>query len=243
MNMLGLKIKYRREELGMTQAELAAKLGYKNKTTITKIENGTNDIPQNKVAKFATALKTTTAYLMGWVEIGVDQNGYLVVSDAQKIEIGARISMCRKEYDLTIAQLSDRSGISQQEIQEIESAAARQISFQTIIALAHSMYSNVEFLLGLDYNTISFDLTELEACVIERYRENPEKRHAIHVYLDIWDNSSSQEINPDDTLKRIELWNRYHALNPREKNLVDLILKKDEAAEVTSPTSQNVAQS
>ena len=105
------------------------------------------------------------------------------------------------------------------------------------------MYSNVEFLLGLDYNTISFDLTELEACVIERYRENPEKRHAIHVYLDIWDNSSPQEINPDDALKRIELWNRYHALNPREKNLVDLILKKDETAEVTSPTSQNVAQS
>ena len=56
----------RRKELGITQEELAFKLGYKSKSTINKIELGINDIPQSKVVKFAEALKTTPAYIMGW---------------------------------------------------------------------------------------------------------------------------------------------------------------------------------
>lgn len=66
MAEIGKRIRTKREELGMTQEELASKLGYKSKTTIAKIENGTNDIVQSKVIAFAKALGTTPAYLMGW---------------------------------------------------------------------------------------------------------------------------------------------------------------------------------
>lgn len=66
MAEIGKRIKAKREELGITQEELASRLGYKSKTTIAKIENGTNDIVQSKVVAFAEALGTTTAYLMGW---------------------------------------------------------------------------------------------------------------------------------------------------------------------------------
>lgn len=65
---IGKRIKKRREELGLTQGELALKLGYRSKTTIAKIENGTNDIVQSKVIDFAKALDTTPAFLMGWSE-------------------------------------------------------------------------------------------------------------------------------------------------------------------------------
>lgn len=68
MPEIGKRIKIKREELHMTQEELAAKLGYKSKTTIAKIENGTNDIVQSKVVAFASVLNTTPAYLMGWEE-------------------------------------------------------------------------------------------------------------------------------------------------------------------------------
>ena len=68
MAEIGKKIKYFREVLGMTQEELAKKLGYKSKTTIAKIELGTNDISQSKVVEFAKALNTTPAQLMGWEE-------------------------------------------------------------------------------------------------------------------------------------------------------------------------------
>lgn len=63
---IGKRIRSRREELGMTQEELASILGYKSKSTITKIESGVNDITQSKVLEFASALKTSAAYLMGW---------------------------------------------------------------------------------------------------------------------------------------------------------------------------------
>ena len=59
------RIKARRLELGLTVEELAQQLGYKDKSSISKIENGRADIPQAKVELFARALRTTTAYLMG----------------------------------------------------------------------------------------------------------------------------------------------------------------------------------
>ena len=61
---IGKRIKEKRIELGITQEDLASKLGYKSKTTIAKIENGTNDITQSRVVDFANALNTTPAYLI-----------------------------------------------------------------------------------------------------------------------------------------------------------------------------------
>ena len=66
MSHIGENIMERRKELGITQEELALKMGYKSKSTINKIELGINDIPQSKVVKFAEALHTSVAYLMGW---------------------------------------------------------------------------------------------------------------------------------------------------------------------------------
>lgn len=60
------RIKSRRTELGLTVEDLANKMGYKDKSSISKIENGKADIPQSKIAAFAEALETTPAYLMGW---------------------------------------------------------------------------------------------------------------------------------------------------------------------------------
>lgn len=66
MSVIGNRIKECREDLGLTQEQLAQKLGYKSKTTINKIEKGINDITQSKVKAFADVLGTTPAYLMGW---------------------------------------------------------------------------------------------------------------------------------------------------------------------------------
>ena len=63
---IGKRIKAKREELNMSQDELAHKLGYKSRSTINKIETGINDISQSKVVDFANALNTTVRYLMGW---------------------------------------------------------------------------------------------------------------------------------------------------------------------------------
>ena len=60
MTDIGIYIKERREELGLTQTELARKVGYKSKTSIQKIENG-RVIPYKKVSKFAKALGVSTS--------------------------------------------------------------------------------------------------------------------------------------------------------------------------------------
>lgn len=66
MDNLYTRIKARRLELGLTVEQLAKRMGYKDKSSISKIENGRSDIPQAKVEAFAQALETTTAYLMGF---------------------------------------------------------------------------------------------------------------------------------------------------------------------------------
>jgi len=66
--MIGERIRMRRQELGMTQEELAKRMGYKSKSTVNKVECGKNDVNQSTAVKYAMALNTTVAYLMGWEE-------------------------------------------------------------------------------------------------------------------------------------------------------------------------------
>lgn len=61
----GERINKIRNEKGMTQDELARAVGYKSRSTIAKIESGERDVSQSMVIKFAKALNTTTAVLMG----------------------------------------------------------------------------------------------------------------------------------------------------------------------------------
>lgn len=59
-------IKNRRLQLNMTQTELAMKVGYRDKGSISRIENGSIDLTQSQIERFAKALECTPAYLMGW---------------------------------------------------------------------------------------------------------------------------------------------------------------------------------
>ena len=68
MLQLYKNIRNRRMELNMTQSELAAKMGYADKSMIAKIEKGLVDLPQSKIFAFAKALDTSAADLVGWDE-------------------------------------------------------------------------------------------------------------------------------------------------------------------------------
>lgn len=83
---LYLRIKQRREELGLSQEELAHMLGYRSRSTIAKIEAGVNDIPQSKILAFAEALSTTPAELMGFTSHPTPRDPEL-----QKTEQGLRL--------------------------------------------------------------------------------------------------------------------------------------------------------
>ena len=66
---IGKRIKQRRLELGWSLRELSDRLGYANHSTVARIESGTVDLPQSKIAKVAEVLGTTVPVLMGWEEM------------------------------------------------------------------------------------------------------------------------------------------------------------------------------
>lgn len=66
MSTIGKRILQRRIELNMSQEELALKIGYKDRSSIAKIESGERDIRQRKVIDLANALDTTPQWLMGY---------------------------------------------------------------------------------------------------------------------------------------------------------------------------------
>ena len=81
-NNMGTIIKKRREQLGISQEQLANILGYKSRSSINKIELNHTDLPQSKIVALAKALSVTPAYLMGWEDLEQStpkSNGYPTV--------------------------------------------------------------------------------------------------------------------------------------------------------------------
>jgi len=65
MREFGERVKARREELGMTQLDLALKIGYKSKQAICKIETGDRGVSVEKVNLLADALRIPLDVLVG----------------------------------------------------------------------------------------------------------------------------------------------------------------------------------
>lgn len=65
----GERVRRRREMIdGLSQEKLAKLVGYKCRSAINKVELGIIDVSQDKVMEYAKALKTSPAYLMGWID-------------------------------------------------------------------------------------------------------------------------------------------------------------------------------
>lgn len=89
-------IKDRRRALGLTQTELAQKVGYSEKSSIARIENGLIDMPLSKVQEFAKALDCTASELMG-------DDGIIDPRKEELIEIADRLD------DYFLARLVDKA--------------------------------------------------------------------------------------------------------------------------------------
>lgn len=68
-------IKKLREARGLSQTDLACKVGYKDRSSIAKIEAGDINLTQSKIAAFADALGVTPAELMGIADVRGNENG------------------------------------------------------------------------------------------------------------------------------------------------------------------------
>ena len=80
LDEIGKRIKDRREELFYTQEELAKRLGYNSKASISRIESGKQNLTQTKISAIAEVLKTSPADLMGWVD---EEGNYIDDTDGE----------------------------------------------------------------------------------------------------------------------------------------------------------------
>ena len=83
MKTIGERIKEARTKKGLSQTELAEKLGYKSRSSVNKIEVGGRDIPRSQIVKIAEILGVTPSYLMGWE----DESAELEIQTGNKSEV------------------------------------------------------------------------------------------------------------------------------------------------------------
>lgn len=98
------RVKELREKLGMTQEELARKLGYRSKSSVAHIENG-RDIPRAMVEKLAKILKTTPQYLMGW-----ENDSYIMPEKLSEIQKELPGSAKESDRERIVNMIADRLG-------------------------------------------------------------------------------------------------------------------------------------
>ena len=91
---IGDRIRKKREELGMSQEELAKKIGYRSRSSINKIENDGRGLPQSKILLIAKALETTPDFLLGWDD---DETNFY--SDEVLYGINTMTSLLQYLYD------------------------------------------------------------------------------------------------------------------------------------------------
>ena len=97
----GERIRKRREELGLTQTDLALRMGYKSRAAICNVEKDKEDLTTTRIRKFAEALDTTPAYLMGWEEQFAQVQKQLEPYTKQLAEMGKQVSD-KLSYDVDL---------------------------------------------------------------------------------------------------------------------------------------------
>lgn len=67
-DILANRVRVVRMARGLSQAQLAEKVGYTSRASINKIEKGLVDVPRSKLIALADALHVSTAFLLGLPE-------------------------------------------------------------------------------------------------------------------------------------------------------------------------------
>ncbi len=138
---VGELIASRRKELGMTQAELAQKSGYSNKSSIATIESGIIDVPASKAIDLAKALN-------------VDPN-YFFCEDVDTTEVtvkntitGERLKILREKLKMSQVDVADKVGVSKQTLYKYENGIIGTIPYDKIYNFAKLYNVSPSYLVG-----------------------------------------------------------------------------------------------
>ena len=150
---VGSRIALRRKQLGLTQGELAQKMGYKSKSSINKIELGINDISSKAIYRFAEVLGVEPTWLIG-------------VDAIDGTSIAKKILQAMSEKNMSYADLSTRTGIPKSALQRYATGVTEKIPLQRAESIAQALGFSPSALMGWEKNTTP-SLTEKQKKILE----------------------------------------------------------------------------
>ncbi len=140
---IGKRIKQLREDKGLTQEDIAKKIGVAIQT-IYKYENEiVTNIPLDKLEKIAKALQTTPAYLMGWEDNAEKPSKTNKISDT-----GQRIKEKRLLAGISIEELAEQSNVSADIITRLETGVPTSFDSKILKSIARVLKTNMDYLAG-----------------------------------------------------------------------------------------------
>lgn len=120
--MLGEKIKKFRKSLGMTQVELAKKVGYCNRNAISMIEIGKNDVPTEKLSKIAIALGVNISDLLEDNKPKINNDPYFI--DTSFLNLNEQKEL-KSLLDMNIIMFMKNGGLSESDEKALKLAITK----------------------------------------------------------------------------------------------------------------------
>lgn len=106
---VGERIKVIRESKGISQEELAKRMGLKDKSSVCKIEKAGDNISTKSIKRYADALNTSVAQIMGWAAdetttdyvVELEEQGMQIIIEEQKRIGAAGMALRAALYNMT----------------------------------------------------------------------------------------------------------------------------------------------
>ena len=168
---IGEKIKQRRLELQWTQRDLAEKMGYRNNSTITRIEKCEVNLPKSRIEKFAKVLGVTVAYLMNYEE--TQKKNDAITDNEWQMGLGLRIKTARKAKGLTQEELGNILGLQKSAIAKYENGRIVNIKRSTLKKIAEVLdIQPFELIYGSDLAEVQKKNDSIEEIVLRMQNDN-----------------------------------------------------------------------
>ncbi len=135
------RVKLKRKELGLTQDELAKRMGYKSRVSINKIEMG-RPVTQKIIVRLAEVLNTTPSFLMGWED--KEDN-----TDNTYSEIGNNLKNIRESRNISTEEMANELGISVEDVLNYENGL-KEIPIEYLKMFATYFNVSVDELISFD---------------------------------------------------------------------------------------------
>ena len=102
LEIIGRRVREARIAKGLTQDEVAEKMGYTSRTTINKIEMGINGVPNSKLSLLAEILNVDISYLL----VGDNKKESALLTLTSKDGKVKTMQITDKQYDIMLRALN-----------------------------------------------------------------------------------------------------------------------------------------